>query len=189
MRHAALLAETAAGDRGVVGEGPIAPASPVSAQQKELGPKVITVLVVDDRSANRARWRSLLEDRGYVVETANNGREALQLYRQLRPDVVLLDLFMAVMNGCDALGLVRQEDPQAKVVAVADAGTRIGADALAEALELGARRSLAKPVEPWQLPAAIHEVPSEDPHSPPRAEMLPHSPHTTGEPPEFHGTR
>src|SRR2546427_347748 len=55
---AALLGETAAGDRGVVGEGPIAPASAVSAQQKELGPKVITVLVMDDRSANRARWRS-----------------------------------------------------------------------------------------------------------------------------------
>ncbi len=127
---------------------------------------MITVLVVDDRSANRARWRSVLEDRGYVVETANNGREALALYRQLRPDVVLLDLFMPVMNGFDALVLMRQEDPQAKVVAVADPGTRIGADALAEALELGARRSLAKPVEPWQLLAAIDEVLTEDPYSP-----------------------
>jgi len=133
---------------------------------REFGTTVITVLVVDDRSANRAGLKSLLEDRGYVVETANNGRQALALYRQLRPDVVVLDLFMPVMNGFDALVLMRQEDPQAKVLAVADAGGHMGEDALAEALELGARRALEKPVEPWQLFAAIDEVLSEDPYSP-----------------------
>ena len=125
-----------------------------------------TVLVVDDRSANRASLRSLLEDHGYVVETASNGRQAVELYRQLRPDILLLDLFMPVMNGFDTLVLLRREDPRAKVLAVADAGTQIGADALAEALELGARRALEKPIELRQLLAAIDEALSEDSYPP-----------------------
>lgn len=117
-----------------------------------------SVLVVDDRAVNRDRLRSLLHGRGYQVEVARNGKEALELYRLTQPHVVVMDLFMPVMNGFDALVLLRQEDPDAKVVAVADAGNQMGKDALAEALGLGAQRSLEKPVHPMELFTALDAV-------------------------------
>jgi len=130
------------------------------------GTTVSAILVVEDRAANRALLRSVLENRGYQVETAQNGKEALELYRLTRPDVVVMDLFMPVMNGFDALVLLRQEDPEAKVVAVADGDSRIGEDALAEALALGALQTVEKPVRASQLLAAIEAVLEEQSNNP-----------------------
>lgn len=59
----------------------------------------VSVLVVDDDALIRDVLSDILEDRGFSVETASNGAEALKKLRGIRPDVILLDLNMPVMDG------------------------------------------------------------------------------------------
>jgi CheY-like chemotaxis protein len=67
-----------------------------------------TILLVDDDHANRETIRDILEEEGYQVCTATNGREALALLPALdRPGVVILDLMMPVMNGWELLEVAR----------------------------------------------------------------------------------
>ena len=117
-----------------------------------------TILIVDDRREIRETLRQVLARCGYSVEIASNGQEAINQYRTIQPDVVLLDMFMPVMNGFDALFLMRQEFPNAKVIAVSGGGSNMGADALREARSLGARLTLQKPVARDVLLAAIEQL-------------------------------
>lgn len=77
-----------------------------------------TVLVVDDQAAVRDVARSALERYGYSVITAENGRDAVDLFRQIRGQVtlILLDLTMPVMNGEEALRHLRDIQPDIKVI-------------------------------------------------------------------------
>ncbi len=117
-----------------------------------------SILIVDDRAEIRATLREILERCGYEVELAKNGQEALDLYRASTPDVMLLDMFMPVMNGFDTLFLLRQEFPDAKVIAVSGGGVNMGADALEEARSLGAQSTLQKPIGQQQLLNAIEAL-------------------------------
>jgi two-component system chemotaxis response regulator CheY len=117
-----------------------------------------SILVVDDRSEIRQTLSDILTRAGYAVELASNGQEAVDRYRQVMPDIMLLDMFMPVMNGFDTLFLLRQEHPSAKVIAVSGGGKNIGADALEEARNLGARVTLQKPIEPAVMLEAIETL-------------------------------
>lgn len=116
------------------------------------------ILVVDDRREIREMLGKILARFGYSVQVGKNGQEAVELYRATRPDVVLLDMFMPVMNGFDALFLIRQEFPDAKIIAVSGGGSNMGADALREARNLGAQLTLQKPVGRDALIAAIEQL-------------------------------
>jgi two-component system chemotaxis response regulator CheY len=90
------------------------------------------LLVVDDSSLSRRMSRRILEGAGHVVEEAVDGLTALERYALDRPDVVLLDVTMADMNGLEVLRQIRAMDPDARVVmATADVqtSTRTLADA------------------------------------------------------------
>src|SRR5215470_16547804 len=120
-------------------------AQDTSAMDKSTPPSSnrIRVLAVDDHpmildgiaAAVRAQ-----PDMDFAGE-ANNGHEAIEQYRSLRPDVLLLDLNMPVMNGVDALNRIREEFPKARVVVL----TTYKGDALAvRALKAGALGYLLK---------------------------------------------
>ncbi len=83
------------------------------------------VVVVDDTPDLRELLRLALERAGdfQVVGEAGNGREAVEVVRQLRPDVVLLDIAMPVMDGLEALPLVREVCPAATVVMLSGFGS------------------------------------------------------------------
>jgi CheY-like chemotaxis protein len=100
------------------------------------------VLVVDDDAAIRTAVTMLLEDEGYQVLTAANGREALAhvVDGAERPDVILLDLQMPIMSGWDVLAHLRAAHVEIPVVFMT-AGYR----ARAEAARHGADGFLAKP--------------------------------------------
>ncbi|TVQ67505.1 MAG: PAS domain S-box protein [Balneolaceae bacterium] len=74
------------------------------------GAGVLKVLVADDRETNRQLLRSILEPAGFVVREAPNGEEAAALHDSWKPDAVLMDLRMPVMDGVKATGLIRATD-------------------------------------------------------------------------------
>ncbi|MBI5270625.1 MAG: response regulator [Burkholderiales bacterium] len=120
-------------------------------------PPAINVLCVDDHPIVRQGIATLLsvEHDITLVGEAENGREAIQQFRALRPDVTLMDLQMPVMGGLDAIGAIRAEFPDACIIVL----TTYADDALAQrALQAGARGYLWKNALHKELLDAIRGV-------------------------------
>jgi len=115
------------------------------------------VLVVDDASNLRELLTLLLdtEDDFEVVDTASNGAQALASAEQFRPDIVLLDLAMPVMDGLKALPGLRSRLPEACIVIFTAFDQRELVD---EALKLGADAYLEKGASVTSLVALIREA-------------------------------
>ena len=103
------------------------------------------ILIADDQALFRYSLRSLLEAHGLeVLGEARNGREAVDLSRELKPDVVLMDLAMPEMDGFAATRLISAEQPEVKVVIL----TASGEDSkLFAAIRSGAQGYLLKNLE------------------------------------------
>ena len=76
------------------------------------------ILLVDDSSTIRRSLRSLIESQTNweIAGEAENGQEAIEKFRQLRPDVIILDLSMPVMNGLDAARSIRAISPEVRIL-------------------------------------------------------------------------
>ncbi|NLW55427.1 MAG: response regulator [Firmicutes bacterium] len=104
------------------------------------------VLIVDDLLIMRLILSSILKDAGIpIVGQATNGREALDLYVQLNPAVVLLDLLMPEMDGFTTLERLLKIDPKAKVVVCSTLQQKFY---ITKALKCGATDFLTKPYRP-----------------------------------------
>jgi DNA-binding NarL/FixJ family response regulator len=103
----------------------------------------VRILAVDDHPLLRAGIGALIGTQSdmQLVAEASTGREAIEKFRAVRPDITLLDLQMPEMSGIDALIAIRSEWPSAKVIVL----TTYGGDALAErALKAGAQAYVLK---------------------------------------------
>jgi DNA-binding NarL/FixJ family response regulator len=106
-------------------------------------PKGIRVLIVDDHPLFREGLAALLHDEADIllVGEAADGREALERFRTLRPDVTLMDLQMPGLSGIEAMQLIRREFPDARFIVL----TTYSRDAqVVRALQLGAAGYLVK---------------------------------------------
>lgn len=114
------------------------------------------ILVADDHALFRDSLRSLLEAHGLeVVGEAKNGREACELARQLRPDVVLMDLSMPEVDGLEATRMISAELPAVKVVVL----TASDDDAkLFEAIKSGAQGYLLKNLDSEEFFALLERT-------------------------------
>src|SRR5205085_513637 len=104
------------------------------------------LLVVDDTEASRevaARW---LKRTGFVVETAADGRAAIDLIGSKAFDLVLLDIMMPGINGLDVLRVIRERHPQADLPVIM-ATARDGSRDIVEAFGLGANDYVTKPLD------------------------------------------
>jgi DNA-binding NarL/FixJ family response regulator len=103
----------------------------------------IRILTVDDHALIRQGIAGLVavqSDMSLIAE-ASNGREAIQQFRAHRPDVTLMDLQMPEMNGLDAIGAIRGEFPEARIIVLT---TYDGDVQVLRALKAGARAYLLK---------------------------------------------
>lgn len=115
-----------------------------------------TILIVDDTLFMRAAIGDLVKNWGFeVVGEAANGQEAVQLYEQLQPDIVTMDLTMPVMNGMDAVKEIITKYPKAKIIMVTALGQpRI----MVDAIENGVRDFITKPFTPEKLKSVLYNV-------------------------------
>ena len=82
-----------------------------------------TLLIVDDDADYLRLAGRFLERLGYNWLTAGNGEQAVDVYRRCRPDAVLMDIVMPVKNGIEAVVIILEEDPQARVIFVSATGS------------------------------------------------------------------
>lgn len=113
-----------------------------------------TVLIVDDSDQVRTLLKRVLEDEGHYVVVASNGVEALSAISEMRPDLVLLDVMMPVMDGLSTLRRLRSEPDTAElpIIMVTALDT---VDQVVRGLELGANDYLTKPIQIEVLMARV----------------------------------
>jgi DNA-binding NarL/FixJ family response regulator len=117
----------------------------------------ITVIAVDDHPLIRAGLQAVIsaESDIQLVGEAANGAEAVSLYRERRPDVVLMDLRMPVMDGVSAIKAIITEFPDARVIALT---TYEGDEDIYRALSAGAKGYVVKDMLRTELLNAIRQV-------------------------------
>jgi len=114
------------------------------------------ILIVDDTDFDRNLLRTILISAGYeIVGMATGGVEGVRLYREVMPDLVILDLIMPDLNGIEALRQIRGEFPTAKVMLC----TSVGDEMMVElAKRLGARGYVVKPYQAAHILKAVERI-------------------------------
>jgi two-component system chemotaxis response regulator CheY len=110
------------------------------------------VLVVDDAAFMRVTLRNVLAPAGYDVEEAVNGAEAVVKYREVRPDIVTMDITMPEKDGIEATKEIVQSDPTARVIIVSALGQE---KMVKQAILSGAKDFIVKPFQPDRVLDAI----------------------------------
>jgi two-component system chemotaxis response regulator CheY len=114
------------------------------------------VLVVDDAAFMRLVMKEILEKNGHeVVGEAENGAEAVEQYGRLKPDVVTMDITMPVMEGIDAVKLIREMDPKARIIMCSAMGQQ---QMVVRAIKAGARDFIVKPLQSERVLEAIEKI-------------------------------
>lgn len=114
------------------------------------------ILVVDDQHGVRCLIEEVFYGSGYRVITAANGQEAVELVAAQRPDAVLLDMKMPVMDGLEALRIIKQGKHPSVVVIMM---TAVGDDErMNEAFSAGAHTCIAKPFDVFALRELVARV-------------------------------
>jgi len=115
------------------------------------------VLIVDDEPNIVASLEFLLEQAGFAVRTAFDGRAALEAAAAFRPDLVLLDVMMPVLNGYEVCQRLRNDKSLApvRILMLSAKGRDVE---IAKGLELGADAYMTKPFATRELLAKVHEL-------------------------------
>src|ERR1051326_5343399 len=122
----------------------------------------LTVLVIDDDEAVRSSLEMLLDAYGFQTVLARDGRQGMAAFRAEAPAVVLIDLMMPVQDGIETIALMRQEWPNARIIAMSS-GAGIGDwSGLSAALKVGADHAIEKPFEADARLAILRAVATEN---------------------------
>lgn len=121
------------------------------------GPEPIRILVADDHPLMRDGFAALIRQRTdmRLVGEAANGQQAVEMFRQHRPDVTLMDLGMPVMDGVAAIRAIRKEFPSARILVLT---MRNGDEDVHQALQAGARGFLLKDSTWQEITQAIQQT-------------------------------
>ncbi|HKY99153.1 MAG TPA: response regulator [Gemmatimonadaceae bacterium] len=115
-----------------------------------------TVLVCDDAVFMRTMIGDILTQAGLeVVGEADSGSQAVEKYKQLKPDLVTMDIIMPEMGGIEAVKAITNFDPQARVLMCSAMGQQA---LVAEAIQAGAKDFVVKPFQPSRVLEAVQRV-------------------------------
>lgn len=122
-------------------------------------------MVIDDQAVVRQGFVALINTvtNMEVIAEGLNGQQAIELYRQYKPDVTLIDLRMPVLGGVEAISTIRREFPEARLIVLT---TYDGDEDIYRSLQAGARGYLLKDVFFEELEAAIRTVHAGSRHIP-----------------------
>ncbi len=114
------------------------------------------VLIVDDAAFMRMLLKDIVTKAGFeVVGEASNGKEAVEKYKELKPDVVTMDITMPEMNGIEAVKEIKKIDPNANIIMVSAMGQQA---MVIEAIQAGAKDFIVKPFQPARVIEALKKV-------------------------------
>jgi CheY-like chemotaxis protein len=120
-----------------------------------------TILVVDDFLEMRELFKDILSFNGYLVSIAENGKKAIELYKENPFDLVVLDLFLPDINGIEVMQNLVTEFPKIKIIAISGGGEEYQLEFdrfLKKANHNGAKKSLKKPCDPEVFLKAVMDV-------------------------------
>jgi two-component system, chemotaxis family, chemotaxis protein CheY len=125
-----------------------------------------TALVVDDVPMVRESLAIALQDAGFEVSSAGNGREALELLRAREFDVLITDMWMPEMDGLRLLKEIRGSRPAMRIFGVTGGGPRLTIETMSSLAEIwGAEKVFLKPFDDDELVAAILAPRNGDPRT------------------------
>ncbi|MBE9525505.1 MAG: response regulator [Proteobacteria bacterium] len=111
-----------------------------------------SVLYAEDDVVSRTLYADHLSHYFNTLFIAENGQQAIELYREKKPDIVILDINMPLLSGLDVSKIIRRNDKQTKIILLT---ARNDKEALLKAIELGLTTYLEKPVKREQLEQAL----------------------------------
>ncbi len=115
-----------------------------------------TVLICDDAIFMRTMVGDILTQAGFdVVGEAETGIQAVERYKELRPDLVTMDIVMPDMGGIDAVREITKHDPQARILMCSAMGQQA---LVVEAIQAGAKDFVVKPFQPARVLEAVNRV-------------------------------
>jgi two-component system chemotaxis response regulator CheY len=115
-----------------------------------------TVLICDDAIFMRTLVGDILQQAGFdVVGEAETGAQAVEKYKQLRPDLVTMDIVMPDLGGIDAVRAITAFDPDAKVLMCSAMGQQA---LVVEAIQAGAKDFVVKPFQAGRVLEAVQRV-------------------------------
>ena len=117
--------------------------------------KKLKILITDDSKLLLKKLRLELEGLGCEVIEAENGKEAVMMDLQEKPDGVFLDIVMPEVGGLEALQVIREVNPDIPVIMLSSAGTP---QKLMETMKLGALDFIQKPYTSEQIKKAVEEI-------------------------------
>lgn len=114
------------------------------------------ILIVDDSRTSRKILREILEGAGHtIVGEGVNGEEGYLKYKELKPDLVTLDITMPKLDGIEALQLIKKFDEDVKVIMITAAGQK---EKMIQAIKYGAAEFIAKPYEADEVKEIVDKV-------------------------------
>ena len=117
---------------------------------------MVKVLIVDDLPFMREAIREILEINGIkVIGEGENGEHGVRLYFERKPDIVIMDITMPVLDGIRALARIRKADPRAVVIMCSAMGQQ---EYVIRSIQLGARDFVVKPFRPERIVSAVRKA-------------------------------
>ncbi len=114
------------------------------------------ILIVDDSRTSRKILREILEEAGHTIAAEGiNGEDGYLKYKEVKPDLVTLDITMPKLDGIEVLQLIKKFDEDAKIIMITAAGQK---EKMIQAIKYGAAEFIAKPYESEDVKQIIDKV-------------------------------
>lgn len=117
-----------------------------------------SILIIDDDPQIRKLLRKIIEAAGYQALVASNGNEGLKIFKESRPDLLIIDIIMPEKEGLETIIELKRIDSAVKVIAISGGGKLKPNIYLPMAKKLGAAETISKPIDKTELLDKVKSV-------------------------------